>query len=570
VNARPFYLLGGEPVFCLFDDAPLRGDVAVLVVPPYGWDELCSYRSRRALAQRLAAAGFPALRLDLPGTGDSGGDPTDPGRVAAWIDGTRRAAVWLRAETGASRVAAVGIGLGALVAQCAGDVIDDLALWALPSSGRALERELRAVSLVERASNVPGDVPEAQLNDGVVAPGGFLLSDETLRDLRALDPQLPDRGDRRVLLLGRDGSLDARLVERTTATGVELETDPGLGYGAMLGDPADAQVPYATLATIEAFVARGVGRPPRRTASAASVPTAVQVELEHDGALVCERVLDVEYDGLRLPAILTEPASPSGDQPAVVFLNGGAVRRIGHNRMTVDAARRWAAGGVASLRFDVAGIGEADGGDCDYADIPALYAADLGAQVEAAIDRLDASRVVAVGLCSGAYWAFQAALADSRVHGALMLNPRALFWERDLEATRQARRIRREIRSRRAIRNLVRNGKPLIRAKQLWQVTAGTAVAVRRSRGRSGRTRMLEAAVARLRARGTQLVLLFSGGEALREELAADGILPSGDPGLTAIDLPGFDHTLRGVHMQSAAREAMDAALSRLAAQPPP
>jgi alpha-beta hydrolase superfamily lysophospholipase len=571
VRARPLYLLGGEPVFCLFDDAPVRRDVAVLVLPPYGWDELCSYRSRRALARHLAAAGFPTLRLDLPGTGDSAGSPTDAARVTAWVDAARRAALWLRAETGAARVVAIGIGLGALVAlTAADDVVDDLALWALPSSGRALARELRAVSLVERASNVPSDVPEALLNDSVVAPGGFLVSDETLRDLRALDPRPTHAAGRRVLLLGRDGSLDEQLVARVAAGGAEAETDPGRGYAAMLGDPADAQVPYATLAAIEAFVERGSGRGATCTPQAARVPAAVEVELEHDGALVRERALDVEHDGLHLPAIVTEPASASATPVAVVFLNGGAVRRIGHNRMTVDAARRWAARGITSLRVDLAGIGEADGGDRDYADIPALYAADLRTQVEAAIDRIDAPQVVVAGLCSGAYWAFQAALADTRVRGALMLNPRALFWERELEPTRHARRIRREIRSRRALRNLVRNGKPLIRARQLWQLTTGTAVAAKRVRGRSERARAVDAALARLRARGAQLVLLFSGGEGLREELEADGILDGDRVELTVNDLPGFDHTLRGVQMQAAAREAMDAALARLAAQPPP
>ena len=37
---------------------------------------MCSYRSRREWAERLALAGYPTLRFDLPGSGDSAGAPS--------------------------------------------------------------------------------------------------------------------------------------------------------------------------------------------------------------------------------------------------------------------------------------------------------------------------------------------------------------------------------------------------------------------------------------------------------------------------------------------------------------
>ena len=58
-----------------------------------------------------------------------------------------------------------------------------------------------------------------------------------------------------------------------------------------------------------------------------------------------------------------------------------------------------------------------------------LYSKDSVIDVRAAIDALSArgcDRFVLLGLCSGAYAAFQTALADSRVVAQVLLNPRRL------------------------------------------------------------------------------------------------------------------------------------------------
>lgn len=43
----------------------------VLVLPPVGYQYWTSHRTLRVVAERLAAAGHLALRLDYDGTGDS-------------------------------------------------------------------------------------------------------------------------------------------------------------------------------------------------------------------------------------------------------------------------------------------------------------------------------------------------------------------------------------------------------------------------------------------------------------------------------------------------------------------
>ena len=60
-----------DATFGFLHPASGEGDgAAVLICPPFGWEDFCSYRSRRTWADALAAAGHPALRIDLPATGD--------------------------------------------------------------------------------------------------------------------------------------------------------------------------------------------------------------------------------------------------------------------------------------------------------------------------------------------------------------------------------------------------------------------------------------------------------------------------------------------------------------------
>src|SRR4051812_25415884 len=114
---RPVYIgVGDSTAFGLFHDGAtgVRAGPPVLLLAPFGNADACSYRPRRDWAQRLASAGHPTLRLDLPGTGDSPGGPRDPRRVAAWTAGAADAARWLAATTG-RRPTLVGIGLGGFV-----------------------------------------------------------------------------------------------------------------------------------------------------------------------------------------------------------------------------------------------------------------------------------------------------------------------------------------------------------------------------------------------------------------------------------------------------------------------
>lgn len=122
-----------------------------------------------------------------------------------------------------------------------------------------------------------------------------------------------------------------------------------------------------------------------------------------------------------LLGIVTTPAEPRVDLPGVLLLNAGLLHRVGPNRLNVELARSLADRGFTSLRFDMAGIGDSELATGSVLDIERSRQ-----DVVEAMDGLAASdgleRFVLIGLCTGAYNAFRAALVDERVIGAVLID----------------------------------------------------------------------------------------------------------------------------------------------------
>ncbi len=580
MTERALYLAAGETPFQVVFHEPVGApaQTAVLLVPPFGWEEIASHRSRRAWAEDLCSHGFPVLRIDLPGTGDSGGVPADPGTWARWSLAVTVAARWLRSEVGAPVVTAVGIGLGGLLAYeaAAGGAVDDLVLWATPARGRDFIRELVLFSAAETAGIVEAGGPEPPpLPSGWLAPSGFLVSPETVSDLRALDlgPR-PLAASTRVLVFDRDGlEPDARLKAAIVGAGAELTVELGNGYAAMLTDPAQARPPVEVFERTRAWLLGGESR------LRASPPPATAGETESDEMTVDavrERTFLIAGPHGRLVGTLAEPIDGAVAPLTAVFLNAGAIRRSGPHRMWTDAARRWGLKGVASLRLDLEGIGDSDGDSELFSDVAHFHGEQFFAQTRTALDALEeaglGNRFLLVGLCSGAFWAFHAALDDARVVAALMINPRVLYWDENLEISRELRRMRnvaKPVTWKRAMRGNVSPARWVTATR----VLAATPVRlVRKLRDPESETSSIEdriaAAFDQLRDRGLRARFVFCDGEPLFDELTRGGLLaqPSRWPTVSVALLPGRDHTLRPLwmheHVVAAMDEALDAELS--------
>ncbi len=126
--------------------------------------------------------------------------------------------------------------------------------------------------------------------------------------------------------------------------------------------------------------------------------------------------------GGALVGITCEPDGgvPAG-RPALLLFNIGIHHRVGLGRVNVDIAREAARHGLASLRFDLAGLGDsslADGTDDD--------SRRLFTDLRHAMDHLQSAHGVAafvpVGLCSGTDGVHAAATSDPRVTGAVYVD----------------------------------------------------------------------------------------------------------------------------------------------------
>jgi pimeloyl-ACP methyl ester carboxylesterase len=123
-----------------------------------------------------------------------------------------------------------------------------------------------------------------------------------------------------------------------------------------------------------------------------------------------------------LVGILTTPpvTSHAAEGTGVVFLNAGLVHRVGPNRLYVVLARELAALGYLCLRFDHSGIGDSPASD-DGRPFGQRFVDEARMAMDWLGEHHRCRRFILVGLCSGTLTAFNAARADDRVSGLVLL-----------------------------------------------------------------------------------------------------------------------------------------------------
>ena len=187
----PFYF--GAPnrrLFGCYQSPPpgLHRDTGVLLCYSMGEEYTRFHRLYHLLARHLSQAGFPAMRFDLYGCGDSEGD-FEQARIDDWLADVSAAIDELRRRSNASTICLAGLRLGGTLAMMSGAERGDvrgLVLWDPVTNGRAYLHELGDLhQYMLRWAHVRP--PRHQSEEGPTELLGYPLADSLRADLEALN-----------------------------------------------------------------------------------------------------------------------------------------------------------------------------------------------------------------------------------------------------------------------------------------------------------------------------------------------------------------------------------------------
>jgi pimeloyl-ACP methyl ester carboxylesterase len=392
----------------------IGSDTVVLLCSGLGRDASTAHRSFRLMADRLAGAGYPTLRFDYPGTGDSC-EVVGPECGAVWQQSVQAAADWLRHTTGARRIVMIGLRIGATLASLAASIRDDVAGLVL------LEPVLRGKSYVSQLmveARLRSDFA-AKSDHGLVVDG---LDAGTIRLLREIDlRQVKFAPGCPISIFSQfQTPVLAACLEAWRDTGAAVACENLAGLEALLRPCHLTEGPNADFTPILSWLRAAA--PPRQEPGKSAVAVPNPVELQLPG---CTETPFRFGENQHLFGMLCRPA---GDMPcdmAVIIGNTGGDPHHGLARFGVEFARRLAIQGIASLRIDFAGLGDSTAAAGSGEGVTQVFGVDRNPDFSAAIDtmqQLGFRRFALNGLCSGAYHALLAAVADVRVGTLLPIN----------------------------------------------------------------------------------------------------------------------------------------------------
>jgi len=400
-------------------DNQIRG--GVLICGSLGKEGMDSVRLQRVLADSLACRGFGVLRFDYLGLGDSAYAQVRDDAVANWVASVGHALDYL-ALIGAQSLTAIGIRAGCLILNeylAQSHTVDRVVYLDPYGTGR---RYLREHTTLFRVS-----VGDDAATPGEVSIFGGRLSDHAAAEFAALrlgaNP-ISARGVDNVLLVGRPAETDKRVTALASAEGVGSIITGGLPECAR---PRDVLVPVPFTA-VDSIIEWIDGNAPTHTHRV--VPqylTTVTMPAEGpDGADVFESIERIEPNGLFAIRTLPRHESPAPAKTVLFFVTANDLH-VGPAREWVELSRRIAAAGSQALRWDPAGQGLS--GQINWDPWRRIFSkADITDSITVARHACqDASQLELVGICSGSWYAAQAARGIG-AQSAILVNPQVWNW----------------------------------------------------------------------------------------------------------------------------------------------
>ena len=401
------------PTFFGPSDSPLFGVVhlpvdnqirgGVLICGSLGKEGMDSVRLQRVLAGSLASRGFGVLRFDYLGLGDSAYAQVRDDAVANWVASVGHALDYLTL-IGAESVTAIGIRAGCLILNeylAQSHTVNRVVYLDPYGTGT---RYLREHTTLFRLS-----IGEDATTPGEVSIIGGRLSDHAAAEFAALrigaNP-VSAHGVDKVLLVGRPAETDKGVTALASAEGVDSIITGGLPDCAR---PRDLLFPIPFTA-VDSIIEWIDGKVPTRSHRA--VPqylTTVTMPAEGpDGVDVFESIERIEPNGLFVIRTLPRRRSPAPAKTVVFFVTARDLH-VGPAREWVELSRRIAAAGSQAVRWDPAGLGLS--GQISRDPWRFVFSkADITDSVAVARHACqDAGELELVGICSGSWYAAQAA-----------------------------------------------------------------------------------------------------------------------------------------------------------------
>jgi pimeloyl-ACP methyl ester carboxylesterase len=190
-ETQPFYFRTSEKSLFGCYHRP-RGknqrDCGIVLCHPLGQEYIRSHRTFRQLAISLSRAGFPILRFDFTGCGDSEGD-CEQWRIHQWKTDIESGIAELKTRGKVEKVCLIGLRLGATLARMAGANRADIkamVLWDPVINGMDYVAELKSQHQkhLARYGGVPQKPTQEHEDQEVI---GFTLTKNFLTDLQPIN-----------------------------------------------------------------------------------------------------------------------------------------------------------------------------------------------------------------------------------------------------------------------------------------------------------------------------------------------------------------------------------------------
>jgi len=397
----------------------------VVICPPISVEYMNSYRTLRYTADYFAAAGIPALRFDYLGNGSSVEKDKELSYIDSYIYSIRTACEYAKKRSGNENIILLGFRIGALFSAIYNEEtpIKSMIIWGGIFNGKKYVRELKALQLTGLSPDVLSDEYEIDV-------AGTLLNKSEADELSRINLINKNTQYENILLVNRDDfRKDKKQIKHWLDNNVKIREIETIDFQDIITDPHNSKVPHTTIKEIVNSTIRDISN--KKTRKPIYKESKNFVNISYFESEIIERFVNFGTDNKSF-GIITEPRTVNPKLPVIILPNSGANHHAGPNRLYVNIARELASIGFICFRFDLNSIGDSLSHERLEHDVyPALSENEIIACQQLLSRRYNTEKFILIGLCSGAYTAFNAAqkIKKNNIAESILINPLTFHWE---------------------------------------------------------------------------------------------------------------------------------------------